>query len=154
MSCVIRTGLGAIVLGAALLLASSEVPAAPGDTTFVRTFDEDFYNWATPHYETFTLPDDPPLWNKIVILYTIGCPAAPNDCDPWDRLGHLRVVRDDGTETEIARIITPYDITGPDRPGTCTWEINVTAYKSILHGEVTLRKDLAGIRRVVVAIRT
>lgn len=139
MSFVTRIRPVVFVLVAAFLLGSSEAPAAPGDTTFVRTFDEDFYNWATPHYETFALPADPSLWNKIVILYTIGCPAAPNDCDPWDRLGHLRVVRDDGTETEIARIITPYDITGPDRPGTCTWEINVTSYKSILHGDVTLR---------------
>jgi len=123
----------------AFLFLTRAASAAPGDSTIVRTFDEDFYNWATPHYQTFTLPDDPALWSSIVVLYTIGCPGAPNDCDPWDRLGHLRVVRDDGSETEIARIITPYDITGGDRPGTCTWEIDVTAYKSLLHGEVTLR---------------
>jgi hypothetical protein len=137
MLSVIRSAaiLGAVA--AALCLASS-AHAAPGDTTIVRTFDQDFYNWATPHYETFTLPDDPENWSKVVILYTIGCPGPPNDCDPWDRLGHLRVVRE-SDETEIARIITPYDITGGDRPGTCTWEINVTAYKSILHGTVTLR---------------
>jgi len=128
-----------ILVAAAFALGhASAACAAPGDTTTVRTFDQDFYNWATPHYQTFTLPDDPENWNKVVILYTIGCPGTPNDCDPWDRLGHLRVVRDTG-ETEIARIITPYDITGGRGPGTCTWEINVTQYKSILHGEVTLR---------------
>ncbi|MGH2569648.1 MAG: peptide-N-glycosidase F-related protein [bacterium] len=129
--------LGPIVV--ALAFAARAAVATPGDTTAVRTFDQDFYNWATPHYATFTFPADASLWNKVVILYTIGCPGTPNDCDPWDRLGHLRVVRDDGAETEIARIITPYDITGGAGPGTCTWEINVTPYKSILHGEVTLR---------------
>jgi hypothetical protein len=111
--------------------------AAPGDTTWVRTFDHDFYNWATPHYQTFTFPDDPSMWESIRLFYTIECPDPPNDCDPWDRLGYMRVVTPQG-EVEIARIVTPYDITGPNRPGTCTWEINVSPYKALLRGEVEL----------------
>jgi hypothetical protein len=130
-SAVIASALGALCLGTAAF-------AAPGDTTWVQTFQDDFYNWATPHYDTFPFPEDPAFYQKVVVFYTIGCPSFPADCDPWDRLGHLRVVTEDG-DVEIARIITPYDITGTGRPGTCTWIINVTSYKSILHGAVTLR---------------
>jgi hypothetical protein len=124
----------------ALLVCLVAVPAAaaPGDTTWVRTFQEDFINWATPHDSSFTFPDDPFAYSQVVLFYTIGCPTSPGDCDPWDRLGYLQVVGD--TEmTEIARIVTPYDITGGGGPGTCTWEINVSPYKTLLTGEVTLR---------------
>ena len=48
--------------------------------------------------------------------------------------GHRR-----GYHYEIARIITPYDITGGDRPGSCTWILDVTDYQSLLHDSVTLR---------------
>lgn len=111
--------------------------ATPGDTTWVRTFDHDFYNWADAHVQTFTFPDSGLPWQRVLLRYEIGCPGAPGDCDPWDRLGHLRLVQ--GTEAyEIARIVTPYDITGGTRPGTCTWLLDVTDYLPLLHGQVTL----------------
>jgi hypothetical protein len=123
--------------------------ASPGDTTWVHTFDQDFYNWATPHDATFTFPPPGTPWQKILLTYTIGCPTSPGDCDPWDRIGYLQALHDtgetDSTGTpilepyEIARVITPYDITGSGRPGTCTWELDVTDYKSLLQGEVLLR---------------
>jgi len=132
-----------------LALSTSVSHATPGDTTWVRTFDQDFYNWATPHEQTFTLPAATTPWQKILLRYTIGCPTAPGDCDPWDRIGYLQVLHDTGeTDTtgapirepfEIARVITPYDITGGSRPGTCAWELDVTDYKSLLHDEVLLR---------------
>ncbi len=94
------------------------------DTTWVLTFDHDFYNWADPHIQTFEFPPAGLPWSQILLFYRIECPGAPGDCDPWDRLGHLRVVVPDSTggEThyEIARIITPYDITGAVTPATAS----------------------------------
>ena len=131
--------LPAFILGTMLASLPFAAGAAPGDTTWVRTFDEEFINWATPHYATFSLPTEPSNWQNIVLFLTIGCPSAPGDCDPWDRLGHLRVVTPDQGDVEIARFITPYDITIGGGPGTCTWSHNCTSYKSLLHDEVELR---------------
>lgn len=58
-----------------------------------------------------------------------------------DRKGSLQVVRDPSW-TEIARVITPYDITGPGRPGHCVWEIDATDYEPLLHGEVELAQSI------------
>ena len=112
------------------------------DTTWITTYDHDFYNWATPHVETFEFPPEWMQWSQILLEYTIGCPTETGDCDPWDRLGHLRVVEIDSTgaeiHTEIARVITPYDITGGTRPDSCTFVLDVTDYESLLHDSVTL----------------
>jgi len=77
------SALGLFVL---VIAAVSSAYAASGDTTWVRTFDEDFINWATAHVDTFDLPDTSVYYSSIVVFYTIGCPDAPADCDPWDRL--------------------------------------------------------------------
>jgi hypothetical protein len=132
-----------IVLAALGLLAwlapAGPAAAAPGDTTWVNTFNQEFINWATPHYATFTMPSDPSNWSKIVMFLTIECPGAPDDCDPWDRLGHLRIATPDQGDVEIARFITPYDITGGSYPGSCAWTHNVTRYKSLLQDATELR---------------
>jgi hypothetical protein len=116
-------------------------PADP-DTTWVLTFDRDFYNWATPHIRTFDFPPAGNAYREVLLYYTIECPGPPADCDPWDRLGYLHVLHEEpvGVETpyEIARIITPYDITGGNYPGSCTWVLDVTDYRFLLHDEVTL----------------
>ena len=136
-------GFTVLAVGALLVGVPHTAFATPNDTTFVVTFENDFYNWATPHIQTFEFPPASMLWSEILMYYKIGCPEAPNDCDPWDRLGHLRVLVEDSTRTttayEIARIVTPYDITGGSRPGTCTWVFDVSAYESLLHDTVTLR---------------
>lgn len=129
--------LAALLLVVCLTLSASPASGAFGDTTWVRTFDHDFYNWANWHQQTFDFPDAGILYRKIVVFYRIECPGAPADCDPWDRKGSLRVVGDPEW-TEIARIVTPYDITGGNRPGHCVWEIDVSDYEPLLRGEVTL----------------
>lgn len=139
----------AFALAVLVLGSGAPAAAAPGDTTWVRTFENDFYNWATPHEAAFTLPGAAVNWQKILLYYRISCPAAPDDCDPWDRIGYIQVLHDTGeTDStgapvrepfEIARIITPYDITGGLRPGSCTWVLDVTDYKTLLRGEVLLR---------------
>lgn len=114
----------------------SPAQAAPGDTTWVQTFQNEFHNWADHHQHTFAFPAEQ-HWRKVLLRYRIGCPGAPGDCDPWDRIGYLQLQRD-AEMVEIARVITPYDITGGNRPGSCTWTLDVSDYQSLLHGQVTL----------------
>lgn len=139
---------GWIVSAAAAIILLVTTPhraaATPGDTTWVSTFHNDFYNWATPHEQSFGFPGAR-NWRKILLRYRIGCPPTPDDCDPWDRIGYLRVLREVNRgaslaiePVEIARVITPYDITGGSRPGTCTWLLDVSDYASLLHDQVLL----------------
>ena len=131
-----------LIFAAVILAVTAPVASAvPGDTLWVRTFDHDFYNWVGWHRQTFTFPDSSLYYRKVVIFYRIECPGPPNDCDPWDRKGSLRIVRDPNW-TEIARVITPYDISGGGRPGFCTWEIDATDYEPLLHGPVELAQSI------------
>ena len=119
-----------------LTLFQINLKADPGDTTWVMTYNQEYHNWATVHRDTFQLPSTSTYYNKILMYYTIGCPAA--GCDPWDRLGWVKVYNDpDSTSYEIARVITPYNIVGGGYPGTCTWIIDVTDYAMLLHDEVS-----------------
>jgi hypothetical protein len=68
---------------------------------------------------------------------TIECP--PGGCDPWDRFGNITLNHSDGTNYEIARLITPYDIgTGIGGPGTCGWSYDLTPYSHLLRGQQDL----------------
>ncbi|SVB11935.1 uncharacterized protein METZ01_LOCUS164789 [marine metagenome] len=122
------------------------------DFFIVNTFNEEFVNWATPHVQTFEFPSDEVSFSSIELVITLACPSDSGDCDPWDRLGHITVLHETGeTDTagspvtipyEIARFITPYDITGEwggeSGPGSCAWSLDMTAYESILRDSVTL----------------
>ncbi len=74
--------------------------SSPGDTTWVTTFNQNFQNWADVHYNNFQLPDTNTHYRQILMYYTIGCPAA--GCDPWDRLGWIKLYVDSTTNYEIA----------------------------------------------------
>lgn len=110
--------------------------SAPGDTTWVTTFNQNFQNWADVHYANFTLPDTNTHYKQILMYYTIGCPAA--GCDPWDRLGWIKLYVDSTTNYEIARVITPYNIVGSGYPGQCVFVTDVTDYMPLLHDNVRL----------------
>ena len=128
------------------------VSADDRDFFIVNTFDEEFVNWATPHVQTFGFPSSEESFSNIELVITLACPTGPGDCDPWDRLGHISVLHETGdTDTagtpiivpyEIARFITPYDITGEwggePGPGSCAWSLDMTHYGSILRDSVTL----------------
>ncbi len=123
------------------------VPESTEQVTTVPTYDAAYFNWADAQEKTFTFPDASLSTEKITMYMTMAC--APGGCDPWDRLGHLKVKRptgavaEDGTPVmeavEIARFITPYAIDkSMGGPGDCTWTYDVSAYQSLLRGEVTL----------------
>ena len=125
-------------------VALAELAPAWPDTTWLRTYDEEFINWASAHEAEFTFPSNPEIYSEVLLYVTIGCPDSPADCDPWDRYAWLRMreaVTDSTTrDIEIARFITPYDITGPVYyPQTCQWVYDVTDYKFLLKDLVTLR---------------
>lgn len=118
------------------IINSQTANAAPGDTTWVTTFNQNFQNWADVHYANFNLPDTNTHYSQIIMYYTIGCPSA--GCDPWDRLGWIKLYVDSTTNYEIARVITPYNIVGSGYPGQCVFISDVTDYMPLLHGSVRL----------------
>src|SRR5262249_23719228 len=75
-------------------------------------------------------------YDKITMRLALGCPKG--GCDHWDRFGTLGVVKKGAGENgsdlviEIARFITPYSL-------TAKWDIDVTALRPLLAGDVTLR---------------
>ncbi|RPH92472.1 T9SS C-terminal target domain-containing protein [candidate division KSB1 bacterium] len=131
-----------VFFAALILYCATSVVADPGDTTTIVTFNREFFNWADPHVARFEFYDQSVTFSQVTLRITLGCPGSPGDCDPWDRLGHLsvRVPTSDTTydRFEIARFITPYDITGSGGPGTCSWNYDITAYQTLLHDSVTL----------------
>jgi len=131
-----------IVLCCALLGFGMCALADEGDTTTVATFNQEFVNWPDVHVARFAFPDSTLKFSQVTLRIVIGCPSSPGDCDPWDRLGHLSIRVPAGDTTferiEIARFITPYDITGGGGPGTCPWDYDLTAYQPLLHDSVTL----------------
>lgn len=130
-----------------LILPSALALVSRADVT-VNTFQQELHNWATAHVDTFQFPAAEEPFSSVTLHYTLDCPEAPGDCDPWDRLGHLSILVPDGqgghTRIEIARVITPYDITGSwgppygTGPGECGWTYDVSAYSHLLRGDVIL----------------
>ena len=129
--------------------------AAPGDTTWVTTFNHNFQNWADVHHGNFTLPDTNTHYKQILMYYTIGCPSS--GCDPWDRLGWIKLYVDSSTNYEIARIITPYNIVGGSYPGQCVFIADVTDFMPLLHDQVHLgsyiESWIGGVRGWLVTVK-
>lgn len=78
--------------------------------------------------EAFTLPDDLSNYSKITMRVAQECPEG--GCDPWDRFSQISVIKE-GMTYELGRVMTPYGI-------ACSWEIDVTDYRSVLTGEVEI----------------
>ncbi|MBX7043506.1 MAG: hypothetical protein K1X85_11460, partial [Ignavibacteria bacterium] len=132
-----RVFLFSAVMVVAMMFTSATYDSAKADTTWVTTFNQQFQNWADVHYANFTLPATSNFqYSKILMYYTITCPAA--GCDPWDRLGWIRLYVDSTTNYEIARVITPYNIVGGGYPGQCVFVLDVTDYMTLLQGNVRL----------------
>jgi hypothetical protein len=133
-----RTLLAALL---AVVLITLSVPAV-AETINVSTFNREFFNWADVHEQTFTFPEQQ-LYSQVLCNIVIACPQSPADCDPWDRLGWLRLKHEVSPgvfeDYELVRFITPYDITFDGGPGSCGWQLDLTDYQFLLHDEVTLK---------------
>ncbi len=132
-----------VVLSILILAPAAAGEKTRSDTVWVHTFNQQLVNIdARTVSTTFPFPPKGGQWGEILCYMTIGCPESPGDCDPWDRLGHIRLVTMEGSEEvhyEIMRFVTPYDITGATRPGTCTWVFDLSDYETLLHDDVTLQ---------------
>ncbi len=83
---------------------------------------------------TFSFPADVSAYNQVLMHIDLNCP--PGGCDPWDRYANIAIVKADGSTVEIGRYITPYGI------GTCGWTLDVSDYREMLTGDVTLRSGI------------
>ncbi len=84
----------------------------------------------------YTLPPDVSHVNKINMYVKLRCPS--NNCGDWDVYAHIQIKDPSSGEWyEMGRYITPYGI---DNHTTGRgFEIDVTDFKSLLQGTVTLR---------------
>jgi len=72
-------------------------------------------------------------FNDIMAYFNVTCP--PLGCDPWDRVGEIRVRSPNGKWVEILRYITPYGV-------PCEHELDVTDYASLLQGLVEMQLSI------------
>lgn len=111
-----------------LLLLLSAGLTSLGQLT-VNTFDQAVHMGANTITETFDFPDDVSSYSEILMHFNLTCPAG--GCDPWDRYSNLKVVKN-GQSYEIGRYVTPY------QNSWCDWTLDVTAYRELLQGQVTM----------------
>ena len=79
--------------------------------------------------DTIQFPDSNTGYSDITMHLNLECPTG--GCDPWDRKAKISV-QHLNEWFEIGRYITPYGV-------ECGWSIDVTDYRSLLEGEVSLR---------------
>ncbi len=83
---------------------------------------------------TFSFPTDVSAYNQVLMYIDLNCP--PGGCDPWDRYANIEIVLASGESIEIGRYITPYG------NGDCGWTLDVSDYRELLKGDVTLRSSI------------
>lgn len=81
-------------------------------------------------YGSYTMPQHVAAYDQILAYLNISCPGG--DCDDWDRLAYIDIKAPDGNWIQIIRYITPYGV-------ACEHAIDLTAYSSLLQGEVEFR---------------
>ena len=81
--------------------------------------------------EIITQVEIPDFGNNVKITAKVNLRPIPKDIlsvyDPWDRAGHVRLVRDDGIDVEILKFITAYG-------GKTEWEVDVSHLAPIIRG--------------------
>ena len=95
----------------------------------IETFSEAHHSGANTITQTFNFPEDVSNFEKIEMRISLTCPTG--GCDSWDRIAWLQLHTEVNT-FEIGRYATPY---GND---WCSWLIDVSAYRLLLSGEVSL----------------
>ncbi|HBH07593.1 MAG TPA: hypothetical protein DDX92_13420 [Flavobacteriales bacterium] len=118
--------------------------AAPGDTISISSHQNTHWDWNGNFYDTVVFPPDTTSYAKILMVYTLGCPAI--GCSDWDYTTRITVFdpsADTMPEIELTRIITPY--AGNKNQG---WEhqytIDVTDYATILKDTCIINANYDG----------
>ena len=78
--------------------------------------------------DTIQFPESNFSFSEITMNVNLECPNG--GCDPWDRKAKISVLHLEEWY-EIGRYVTPYGV-------ECGWSFNVTDYRSILKGDVSL----------------
>ncbi len=107
----------------------------------VPTFDRVRHAFGSGHSqsaeETFHFPVPQTEIEQILMYVRLRCPRGAG-CDPWDMFANIRILNSEtGEWYEIGRYITPYGVDNSQLEKG--FEIDVTDFKSLLTGDVTLR---------------
>ena len=110
------------------------------ETIEYKTFDKERIAFGGDHKQTvaktFTMHPQEKNIDKIKMFVHLDCPAG--GCNIWDVYANIKVKNQETDEwMEIGRYITPYGV--DTKPVPRGLEIDVTDFKSLLHGEVELR---------------
>jgi hypothetical protein len=89
-----------------------------------------FGNAGQNQYQDIILPRHTEDFEKIYLHFQVDCPST--GCDPWDQPAAF-YLETPGGSYELARYITPYG------KGCGPWAIDITDFKSVLKGPVTIR---------------
>lgn len=131
-----------VVLTSALLGACSDDNKEPSPTKLitVSTFNNQRLAFGDGYSQKaqgqFSFPTDPTKVEKITMFVKLRCPQG--GCNAWDMFANIRLKHpQSGTWLEIGRFITPYGVDNSQVPKG--FPIDVTAFKSLLTGEVELQ---------------
>jgi hypothetical protein len=105
----------------------------------IKTFNKEPIANAAVVSKKFTFPAGSEDVTKILMHVYLTCPTG--GCPPWDVFANLKLMKSNGDDTktygyELGRWITPYGKDNTSIPGG--WVIDVTDFRSLLIGEVTL----------------
>lgn len=142
----------------AMLIGSSAIYAAPGDTTHVQAQDDVWLKYNGNYDTTVGFPDGSTSYRKIRMTFTLGkyqCPAdssktppkPPQYCGDWDYTVQLFIMTKAGDTMEIGRMITPYaNATYPRTPWNWKerYEYDVTDFYNQLKDTPTIRIHYSG----------
>ncbi|TNE26303.1 MAG: T9SS type A sorting domain-containing protein [Bacteroidetes bacterium] len=93
------------LISGALLLSSYLSFAGPGDSTVVRAMDHMDLTWYGSYSDTATLPSQATTYNKILMVYTMGC--ASGGCSDWDYTTQINLYEPTGMmDSSVASLDT------------------------------------------------
>ncbi|MEO8760003.1 MAG: hypothetical protein ABI448_03875, partial [Bacteroidia bacterium] len=131
-----------------IIVLSSKINAAPGDTTWIQanSVKLNYYN----NFDTaVSFPNGNVTYRKILMQFTLGeynCPSGSQYCHQWDYTVTNYVMTKTDT-VELSRFITPYANTGVPRFPS-TWKqryiYNVTDFYTLLKDSATIRINYSG----------
>ncbi len=100
----------------------------------VNTFDnKEHLGGDGTQVEVFTFPDDVSMYDQVLMHIDLNCASV--GCDPFDRVAHIKIIQNNEV-FEIGRYVTPFGL------GTCGWTLDVTPYREMLTGDVTLQSEI------------
>ncbi len=133
----------------AVLCISSNVKAAPGDTTWVNATNAQL-SWFGNYDSTIAFPAQGKSYRSIYMIFTLGkyvCPGSPTYCGDWDYTVLNYLITPGGQSFELGRFITPYANAGAPRT-PWSWQqqyvFDVTDFAPLLHDTAKIRISYSG----------